>query len=196
MEPIALNHYLYTDSNTTRYTDPSGHFFGGFASVVMNIVSTIGSAYPRIAGTVERGTVAFLHARAVALGIRMRNDALHSIYISIEAGEMPQQTIQHAYDKYYYATKYMSIVTGTALDTYSATGWMQAALGFAKGLTKIPLPQYSSVPSAYLARTNGLNHKVIAKLDNVVRDTIKFEEAMDILKDMTSLIIRMTRTIF
>ena len=128
--------------------------------------------------------------------MHIRNEALQSIYASIKVGEMSQQATQNAYDKYYYATKYMSIVTGTALDTYSATGWMQATLGFAKGLTKIPLPQYSSVPSAYLARTNGLNHKVIAKLDNVVRDTIKFEEAMDILKDMTSLIIRMTRTIF
>jgi len=128
--------------------------------------------------------------------MHIRNEALQSIYASIKVGEMSQQATQNAYDKYYYATKYMSMVTGTARDTFRVLGWTQATLGFAKGLTKIPLPQYSSVPSAYLARTNGLNHKVIAKLDNVVRDTIKFEKAMDILKDMTKLMEKIIKEIF
>ena len=94
----------------------------------------------------------------------------------------------------------MSMVIGTAGDTLDAIGWIQATTGFAKGLekslTKIWLAPHSSVPSAYLKRTNSLNHTVIVKLDNVVQDRIKFEEAIDILHDMTNLMILIRNKIF
>ena len=51
-------------------------------------------------------------------------------------------------------------------------------------------------PNEQAVWRDGLNHKVIAKLDNVVRDTIKFEKAMDILKDMTKLMEKIIKEIF
>jgi hypothetical protein len=169
------------------YVDPSGHFFGGMASFGLSLMSTIASGYPRIAGTVERGTIVSMYARAVVLGMEMRNDALGSIIASIFKGGTSQD-IDYAYDKYRYATQYMSMVTGTAKDVYDIFGWMQATVGFAKGLTKIPSTTYSSVASEYLAKTNSLNQKVIVRLDKIVQDRIEFETAMDIARDMTNLI--------
>jgi len=188
--PLSQNHYLYAHGNPVMYIDPSGHFIGGFASVGMSIMSTIGSGYLRIAGTTERGMVVALYAKTLVVGLEMRNEALNSIIASILVGGFSQKDVNYAYDKYYQSTKILNMVSGTAYETYDVFSYMQAGLGFAKGLTKLPMANYSSVPFAYLSKTNSLNSKIAIGLEEVIKNRAGFEDVMEALKDMTDLMRR------
>ncbi len=192
-DPLSQNPYLYARGNPAVYVDPSGHFFGGFIGLSLSFISELWGAYPRIAGTVEQGAIVSMYARAVVLGMEMRNEALASIIQSIMIEGISRNTIDYAYKKYSYATHYLGMVTGNVYDVYQSIGWMQATLGFAKGLMKIPAARYTSIPERYLLKTNSLNKKVILRIDKVVKDKIGFEEALEIVKDMTKLIWKIGR---
>ena len=186
--PVTQNHYVYAGSNPTRFVDPSGHFFMGFASFSLNTMSTIMSGYPRIAGTVEQGTVASLNARTLALGIQMRNEALNSIILTVMSEGFSKQDIEYAYDKYNYASKYMSMVGGVAENTMDAIQWTQAITGFAKGVSNLPIAKYSITPYMYQENTNSLNQKVVIEWSKTTKDSKTFNEAMDIIKDSLELL--------
>ena len=134
---------MYTGSNPIRYTDPSGHFFGGFVSFGMSIMSTIVSGYPRVAGTVQRGTALAINAHFIGLGFELRNEAISSIEYLLNNGGS-QDEMDAAYKKYYYATQIISSIGELNRLTQSAIGWAQASASFANSL-HIPLQGYRAV---------------------------------------------------
>ena len=85
VEPITLNHYLYTGSNPIRYIDPSGHFFGVMASMMRPMVFAV----PRMAAFAARPLAASgvralprtLGREAVREGATIGPSALSYIYV-------------------------------------------------------------------------------------------------------------------
>ena len=138
-DPLSQNHYLYAGGNPVMYVDPSGHFFGGFASMSLSIMSTIVSGYPRIAGTVERGTALAINAYFVRLGMELRNEALTSIIFLLNNGGS-KEAMDAAYKKYYYSTQIISSMANLTKVTQSAIGWAQASASFAGALSIRVLP--------------------------------------------------------
>jgi len=153
------------------------------------------SGYARIAGTVEQGTLASLYARTLVIGIYMRNEAINSIVFSILSGQLSEQEVQHAYDRYNYATRYLGLVTATTENVFTGFQYMQAAIGFAQGLTTLPIASYSSIPFAYQSKVNGLNQHVVIGLEKIVKDPVKFEHVKESLKDMSNLIVQLGQKI-
>jgi len=148
-------------------------------------MSTIVSGYPRIAGTIENGTMVALYAKTLIVGLKMRQDALNSIIDTIVKDGYDQKGIDAAYEKYNSAIKYISLTTGNANEVYFGWTWIRASATFATSLSKIPAASRSSLPYEYKALTNSLNHMVSVGLTKVVKDPIQFEEIMEILKDQT-----------
>jgi len=154
------NHYLYAGGNPVMYVDPSGHFFGGMMSVGMSLMSTVASGYPRIAGTVQRGTALAIDAYFVKLGIELRNEAIASIVYLIYNGGT-KEAMDAAYKKYYYATQIITAMSNVTKMTQTAIGYAQASSNFANALSASGFPPMK----AYRA----ISAKIGGGVENIVK---------------------------
>ena len=174
-DPLSQNHYLYAGGNPIIYVDPSGHFFGGVMSLGMRVMSTVASGYPRIAGTVQRGTALAIDAYFVKLGLELRNEAMASIIFLLYNGGT-KEAMDAAYKKYYYATQIIAGMSDVANDTQKMISYVQAASSFANALPvdRFPFIWEYRVLSAKIKKgmakiqSNVINRSEIDDLINLV----------------------------